>query len=217
MAKAAVFGVIKDGKPNINTRYYERIHACGVDTVNAYPLPLYRIADECDCLVVCGGGDMNPIRYGELPYDGVYSFDDKFDEYELCTINAFIRERKPILGICRGMQSINVALGGSLIQDIKAAFGTCHSSTDSNICMHEIEVLRESGLYSALGAHATVNSFHHQCVYKPACEISIAAVSSDGVIEAIEGKSLPILGVQWHPERMYDNIVIEYFFNRYMK
>lgn len=215
MKKAAVFGAVKDGKPNINELYLEHIHQCNVSTVIAYPYHPDELVKECDCLVVCGGKDTHPKFYGQEPYKENEIYDIKFDEYELSFINEFAKNRKPILGICRGMQSINIALGGTLIQDIPSMLGLCHSSTGNGICTHEIKVSPKSALYRAIGLRAVVNSFHHQCVHTLGKNLVISAASHDGIIEAIESTAMPIFGVQWHPERMSGNSVFEYFFEKF--
>jgi len=217
MIKAAVFGAIKDEKPNINERYFEHIKRCGVIPVTAYPKSPYETSKECDCLIVCGGGDMNPKFYGQKPFDENQTYDSVFDEYEIAMIKEFISQKKAILGICRGMQTINVVLGGSLIQDIPSMLGLCHKGDGSSVCMHEIKISKSSKLSNTLGIRAVVNSYHHQSVHKLGEELFVAAASHDGIIEAIEGMNSPILGIQWHPERMSGNDVFDHFFTNICK
>ena len=110
------------------------------------------------------------------------------------------------------MQSINTALGGTLIQDIPSMLNLCHSNCGATECMHEIKISARSKLKEALGLRAIVNSYHHQCVHLTGSGLTVAAASHDGVIEAIEGTELPLLGTQWHPERMAGNAVFDHFF-----
>lgn len=215
MTKAAVIGMVKDGKSNISKKYYEHIQRSGIIPITAYPKNAQKLADECNYLVVCGGGDIHPKFYMQEQMYKDHHYDTEFDKYELEMINIFLSHSKPILGICRGMQSINVALGGTLIQDIPSQLGLYHQTTDNNICMHEIKISKNSHLYNSFGMRAIVNSYHHQCVHKLSDNLIVAAASHDGVIEAIEGIELPILGVQWHPERMAGNTVFDHFFNTY--
>ena len=213
MKKVAVFGVIKNGKSDISGNYFEHISKSGVKGYSIFPKDPETAALEYDALVVCGGGDIHPKYYGQEPFDENFCYDSLLDEYENRIIKAFISKSKPILGICRGMQAINVALGGSLIQDIDTMLGLCHKSTGEEL-RHEIKISKNSGLSSVFGIRAIVNSDHHQSVHRLGKGLRIAASAHDGVTEAIEGVSLPILGVQWHPERMYGNALFDYFFSK---
>ncbi len=217
MKKAAVFGVVTNGVSNINERYFDHIRQSGIDTFVPYPQDVYLAVQQCDCLVVTGGGDMDPQLYGQKPWKMGLNFDTQLDRYELSLIRAFISAGKAILGICKGMQSINIALGGTLFQDIPSMLGLCHSGSAQKECTHEIKISEKSNLYNALGLRAVVNSYHHQSVHILGESLTVAAASHDGVIEAIESTSLPVLGVQWHPERMCGNKVFEHFFSAYLK
>ena len=217
MAKAAVFGVVENGISKISEKYFNHIRQSGVEAYATYPDDVYKTADSCDCLVVCGGGDMDPQFYGQKPWRDGLHFDSSLDRYELELIRAFTDREKPVLGICKGMQSINIALGGTLIQDIPSMLSLCHASCTGGECTHEIKISARSKLSHAIGRRAVVNSFHHQCVHVLGYGLTAAAASHDGVIEAIESDTLPILGVQWHPERMSGNSVFDHFFNTYLK
>ena len=216
MAKAAVFGVVENGAANINQRYFDHIHQSGIETCTTYPKDVNENARDCDCLVVCGGGDMDPSLYGQTPFSENLKFETALDRYELSLIKAFISRGKPVLGICKGMQSISIALGGTLIQDIPSMLSLCHCNCGGKDCMHEIKISPSCRLSKAMGLRAVVNSFHHQCVQIPGNGLFVAAASHDGVIEAVEGDSLPLLGVQWHPERMTGNAVFDHFFRTYL-
>lgn len=196
----------------VNKMYIDHIEQCGGVAVTEFKQP----EKECDCLVICGGGDMHPRFYGQNPILDNMIFNVGYDEYELSVIGRFIKAGKPILGICRGMQSINVAMGGTLIQDIPSQLGLCHYDCGNGICMHEIKISRKSDLSKSMGIRSIVNSFHHQCVHMLGGDLVISAASHDGIIEAVESNSLPILGVQWHPERMSGNTLFEYFLQKYI-
>lgn len=217
MKKAAVFGCVKDDMPNIDKRYFEHIRQSGVLPFSVYPSLPEHAAKEFDYLIVCGGGDIHPSYYGEQPITDEYNYDKCFDEYEQRMIKEFIKLKKPILAICRGMQSVNVALGGSLFQSVPRQLGLCHESNNGTVCEHEIKIAKNSGLSKALGLRAIVNSYHHQSINKTADGLDVVAATHDGVIEALEGKTLPILAVQWHPERMNGNGVFDYFYDKYIK
>lgn len=212
MKTAAVFGVIENGKPKVNKRYIEHIAACGVSVIILSDEIPKKISKECEYLIVCGGGDIDPSLYGQKNTENI-KFDRSFDLLEQQYIRAFLKEGKSILGICRGMQSINVALGGTLIQDIPSMLGLCHYNCGGRDCEHEIKISKLSKLHTVMGLRAVVNSLHHQCIHTLGDGLKIAAVSHDGIIEAVENEY--ILGVQWHPERMSGNTLFEYFFDNY--
>ncbi len=214
MKTAAVFGKIKNGKPDVSIKYIEHICACGIIPKLIYNEKPSDTAIECDYLIVCGGGDIDPSLYGQKNMSNI-KYDRAFDTIEQGLINAFINKNKAIFGICRGMQSINVALGGTLIQDIPSMSGLYHANCGGRECEHEIKISKTSKLYNSMGLRAVVNSMHHQSVHTLGDSLYIAAASHDGIIEAIESDRHKILGVQWHPERMSGNAVFEHFFNTY--
>lgn len=169
---------------------------------------LKAVLDICDGLVVTGRKiDVNPKYYGEEAIEktdlGDYNLEDELD---LSLIRLFHKENKPILGICAGIQSINVCFGGSLYQDIQN-----HSSKEE-LKMHSINIEKNSFLEKCYKTNKLkVNSFHHQAINKVAQDFKVIATSEDGIIEAIEYNN--ILGVQWHPEQMMD---VE-FFKKYIE
>ena len=215
MIKAAVFEAAKNDNTNTSKNCYKHIKSCGITPVFATLSKSYEHLSDCNYLIVCGSSDIHPRFYNQNPLENKTVYDIAIDECELNLIKAFISKGKPVLGICRGMQSINVALGGSLIQDIPSQLELCHLSAENTACMHEIKISKNSLLHKSMGLRAVVNSFHHQCIHIPACDVFVAAASHDGIIEAIEGINLPILGVQWNPEKMIGNTVFEHFFNTY--
>lgn len=152
------------------------------------------LAARCDGLLLAGGGDLHPARYGQSCSDVPLSIDEVRDAEEQALFNAFCARGKPILGVCRGMQAVNVFLGGTLHQHTEGHMDCCHS-------------VRCFGLLQAmLGTSQTVNSFHHQTVDRVANMLSVAACAQDGTIEALVHPTAPILGVQWHPERLVPDI-----------
>lgn len=166
------------------------------------------LADTLDGLLISGGPDVDPALYGERALKEVTAISERRDATEL-TITRYVAKKteKPILGICRGIQLLNVALGGSLIQDLSAEGKPEHRMEmyPSHMPSHKDHVIKGTRLFNILGkAEAEVNSFHHQAVRDVAPGFIVSAVSDpDDVIEAIE---LPgerfVLGVQWHPEGM---------------
>ena len=152
--------------------------------------------EEFDGLILCGGGDPDPALYNQ-PLNGSRSILPDRDMLELNFIHKFLKTQKPILGICRGMQILNIAFGGSLIQHLPTAH--LHQ-TQNKDCTHLIKT--NGVLQELLGKYPLVNSNHHQAVARLGRGFHAVAVSEDGVIEAIVHQRLPILGVQFHPERM---------------
>ncbi len=156
--------------------------------------------DEYDGLLLPGGWDVNPSRYGKnlIPQETV---DDDLDEIQFAVLESFLDAGKPVLGICRGHQLLNVAFGGTLIQDLPGA--EYHRSLPGGADnVHPVSTVPGSFLYPFYGPSCIVNSSHHQGIDLPAKGFRVVMRSEDGVVEAIEHESLPVWGVQWHPERM---------------
>ena len=164
-------------------------------------------AELLDGLVLEGGSDMWPGSYGEQPLRPEWSGDRVRDEYEIALLRAFIDAGKPVLGICRGMQVLNVAFGGTLYQDISTQLPDASLHRDAALYdrnLHAIEFVpgtRLAALYAGI-PHAVVNSVHHQGIRRLAPDFVTEAVSvDDRIIEAFRwtGPSY-VAGVQWHPE-----------------
>lgn len=169
---------------------------------------LETVVNICDGLLVTGRSiDVNPKYYGEEAIEATNLKDYNLeDELDFSLIKSFHKVNKPILGICAGIQSINVCFGGSLYQDIK------NHSTKEELKMHSINIDKDSFLEKCYKTNKLeVNSFHHQAINKVAQNFKVTATSEDGIIESIEYNK--ILGVQWHPEQMMD---VE-FFKKYIE
>jgi putative glutamine amidotransferase len=166
------------------------------------------VLDSVSGLVLTGGEDVDPARYGEQRHEKVRTVNAARDATEAALVTEAKERRMPVLAICRGIQILNVALGGTLIQDIPSAISTTISHDDEgprDSRTHEISVEPGSLIARAIGTeHATVNSFHHQSVQRVADGMKITAKSPDGVIEGIEStdRNWWVMGVQWHPEEM---------------
>lgn len=167
-------------------------------------------AAACDGLLLPGGGDIDPARFGQ-PNNGSRDIDRALDAVQMDILDAFVRSQldildgfvravRPVLGICRGHQVINVYFGGDLIQDLPTAED--HMARGHADSVHPIAVLPRSRLCDILGPAPVVNSAHHQGLGTLGKRLIAVAEAPDGVNEAIEHISLPILGVQFHPERM---------------
>jgi len=150
---------------------------------------------RCDALLLPGGSDVHPRRYAQ-PVDGSTEIDEARDDCEFALFRLFYDTKRPILGICRGMQLLNVALGGTLHQHIEN-----HSQIDGEDRRH-FALSDDPRLVSLYGGRFPVNSAHHQAVDRPGDGLRVIARAEDGVTEAVRHESLPILGLQWHPERL---------------
>ncbi len=166
------------------------------------------LVESLDGLIITGGVDMSPLSYGETPLRPEWSGDKWRDDYEIALVNAALKLARPILGVCRGHQVLNVALGGTLYQDIRTQHAAAlhHRIFDVyEANHHDVTLEKGGGLASLFGASAgRINSVHHQAVKDVAKELRVEARSpDDGIVEGVRFKSRSdpyLLGVQWHPE-----------------
>lgn len=160
----------------------------------------------CDAIIISGGQDIHPMFYNEEPNQKLGLVYSKVDQYQISLAKLALENNKPILGICRGHQVLNVACGGSLYQDTSEMDGNIlkHSQQGKRYdYSHKIIIKEDSMLRNLLGEESLVNSFHHQCIKDLGKGLKVSAVATDGVIEAIEMEGMNfVLGVQWHPEMM---------------
>ncbi len=178
--------------------YANALEGCGATGIFSLDLAP---AKDCAGLLLPGGGDISPARYGQ-ECAGSEEPDLQRDAAELQLVSDFLAWGKPILGICRGIQMLNVALGGDLIQDIPTAAEHKHDPVTGDQT-HGVIAEENSFLFPLYGREFSVNSAHHQALGRLAPGLRLAARSAkDGVIEAVEWPEKRILGVQWHPERM---------------
>lgn len=154
------------------------------------------VAHECDALLLPGGGDVNPALYGAIA-NGSYPPDDTRDNGEMRTIARFLAAERPILGICRGLQILNVAFGGTLLQHIDN-----HNRVTPDLDRVHLTTADDPFLTDIYGKKFFVNSAHHQVVDQLGTGLQAMQWSEDGFIEAFRHTSRPIFAVQWHPERM---------------
>lgn len=189
--KIAIVGRQKD------TGNYERF----VSSAGVHPLVTLNAGElaSCAALILPGGGDITPAFFGEHNNGSVH-IDTELDILQLQAFDYALRRKMPILGICKGMQIINVALGGTIIQDLPTSRNHRHQNNDQ---YHSTRIRPNSCLHKLYGTEAVVNSAHHQGLGRLGRGLfPIQWCPSDNCIEAICHESLPILGVQWHPERL---------------
>ncbi|NQX26929.1 gamma-glutamyl-gamma-aminobutyrate hydrolase family protein [Microbacteriaceae bacterium VKM Ac-2854] len=165
---------------------------------------LLAATEGADAIVIVGGEDISPALYGAgtgYPDEGAHAYVG--DLAQIALVRRTLERRVPLLGVCRGVQILNVALGGTLVQDLGA--DTIHKNVGAPVHelmhAHEIEVVAGSGLAAVFGAGSlVVQSAHHQSVGVVAPGLVVTARAADGVVETLEHESAPVLALQWHPE-----------------
>ncbi len=191
--------ILISGPEGSRINYENAIRQAGGEPCSFYLPP---VDDSYDALLLGGGGDILPSYFGQED-EGSYDIDPERDKIELELTECYIRAGKPILGICRGHQVLNVVLGGDIIQDIGDELRPFHTPGDlptdqiHTVCSAEGSFLRE--LY---GLIFPVNSYHHQAVGKIGTGLQAVAWTESGLVEAFQHETLPIRSMQWHPERM---------------
>lgn len=192
--------------------YSQAVISCGgaplLIPISQNKASLGAICDRVDGLILTGGPDINPRFYKDEARPGLGDVDEQQDETELALTRLALSTNTPVLGICRGLQVLNVAMGGTLYQDIalQVPESNNHSpKTDRGTVSHKIEIKSGTRLHAILKRHSLwVNSKHHQAVKDPAPGLIVSAMASDGVIEALEDPARPfVLAVQWHPEGLW--------------
>lgn len=166
---------------------------------------LLAITADADAVVILGGEDLTPRFYGgDEGYEGETRHFERADAGQIALVQRALGRRTPLLGICRGLQVINVALGGSLVQHLDDGDGVHKNSgvpVDQILASHRVTLNGDSELARGLGAtEILVQSAHHQSVGRLGAELVPVAVAPDGLVEALEHVTAPITGVQWHPE-----------------
>lgn len=158
--------------------------------------------ETLDGLVLSGGADIDPERYGARPHPQTGPIRDDRDNWEIALVQAALGRDIPILAICRGIQVLNVALGGDLIQHLPDVVGNSdHCETFGKMGRHDVRLAETGIIGGILGNRATVATHHHQAVDNLGSGLIPTGWAADGIIEAVErAKSTWVVGVQWHPE-----------------
>jgi putative glutamine amidotransferase len=184
---------------------------------------LPELVNRFDGFVLSGGGDVDPALYGGHLDATVHSIDPERDAFECALIPLVLQADKPLLAICRGAQILNVALGGSLYEDIPSALPAAlrhdwYPNIPRDYLAHTVEIEPGSRLAEILGTRKLrTNSLHHQAIRQPAPGLEVVARAEDGVIEAVElpGKRFAI-GVQWHPECLPEESAMQRLFSEFV-
>lgn len=194
----------------VNADYVNSVAAVGGVPVILPVVENYEAAEaqmrSVDGLLLSGGYDVNPLLYGEEPTEKQDFIYPEIDEHDINLINIACKMNKPILGICKGIQVLNVAFGGTLYQDLsqmEECFIKHSQNSKRDMAGHTVEILKYTKLHDIFGDSIITNSFHHQAVKEIAPNFIANAWSKDGVIEGIEMQREGfVMGVQWHPEGM---------------
>jgi putative glutamine amidotransferase len=195
----------------LNDSYLRAIEDARLTPLVTAPLAdLDRCGDVLDAvrgLVLTGGEDVNPAEYGAEPHPALGEINPRRDRWEIALVREARARRIPTLAICRGIQILNVALGGTLVQDIPAQWPGAlpHEDGERGARSHPLEIVTGSATEGALGGTLiAVNSIHHQAIDKLASGLRITARSPDGLVEAVETEDDGwwVVGVQWHPEEL---------------
>ena len=212
MNKQIKIGITDCGKFDNYRRWFES--ETGIEVVKlSVHLSNSSDVDGCEGVVFSGGEDLHPGLYGKPEYvqeHGLKEIIPARDKFEYAVIVRALEQKKPVLGICRGLQLINVFLGGTLVPDIPAwVQSTAHGKVNGLDQTHFVRVETGSLLYDICGQElGLVNSAHHQSAAEPAQSLKISAFSEPSIVEAMEwkepGNKSWLLMVQWHPERMAD-------------
>ena len=188
--------ILLSASPN-NANYINAVKGCGGIPFAAY---LPEVNTDFDGLILCGGVDIHPNYYRQ-EIDGTGEIDAQRDAAEFALAKAYIEDGKPVLGICRGLQLLNVYFGGTLIQDLKNARE--HTSRADYDLIHAVQAVEGSIVHTLYGDSFVVNSSHHQAIGRLGDGLTVTTTAENPcVIEGIAHETLPILAVQWHPERM---------------
>lgn len=163
----------------------------------------------CDGFLFCGGDDITPLLFGQEPSEGLGSTDITLDLFQIRLMKQILEAQKPVLAICRGMQILNVACGGTIYQDLRHVdFETINhmqTSISRKDISHKVMFTPKTKMHRFFGDFAFTNSFHHQAVDRIGSKLIVSGITGDDVVEAIEMPSHPFaIGVQWHPESMLE-------------
>jgi putative glutamine amidotransferase len=198
----------------LNEAYLKAIEGCGGKLKMLETLEeIEREIDTADGILLAGGNDVNPFLYGEERKSHTQPPHNERDRFEMSLLERAMEKKLPVLGICRGLQVINVKLGGTLYQDVQTEMARSirHDWHDDDskplprsLLAHPVSFEKDSKMYQMMGSNEVkVNSLHHQGIKDLGKDLVVAGRSSDGLIEAVEMRDYPyMIAVQWHPEEL---------------
>lgn len=194
--------ILIGGCRSMTFNYLTAFSLLGAEAVPLEAVPESSVSPSLpfDGLVLPGGGDLSP-RLFHQENAGSRNIDENLDRMQLSLFRAFAEAGKPVLGICKGMQLINLAFGGTLIQDLPPDSLALHTAPEKDL-IHMTKAARNTFPFLLYGSRPVVNSAHHQALGRIGDDLLVAQYAPDFVVEAIWHRKLPILGVQWHPERL---------------
>ena len=210
-------GIIICGLEN-NKQYVTDAYIQAVKSAGGLPLVLPLVKSKtviqeyvslCDGFLFCGGGDITPLLFGQEPANGIGKTDITLDLFQIRMMKVILEKEKPLLAICRGMQVLNVACGGTIYQDLNLTdFETINhmqTSISRKDISHKVVFAPKTKIQKFLGDFAYTNSFHHQAIDRVGNGLIVSGTTGDDIVEAIEMPSHSfVVGVQWHPESMLE-------------
>ena len=223
MIGITTYGRDKSGNFYLPGNYVDAVRMAGGLPVLLTPgeKQVSQIYDQIDGVIFAGGGDINPKRYGGEEHPAISRVDDERDAFEFELAEYAVNREKPVLGICRGFQMLNVATGGDLVQHVPETFGReiIHVTDDGVETKHEVKIDPKSRLGKMVDAREViVVSKHHQAAQSIPNDWQIVAQSPDAVIEAFEHKEHPwLIAVLWHPEMALEDSNQQRIFQEFVK
>jgi putative glutamine amidotransferase len=203
-------------KARLSETYLRSLEGAGLLPIVVAPMAnpsrAGRILDAVDGLLLTGGEDVDPAVYGAVPHPALGAIHPARDATELALLAAARERQLPVLAICRGIQLLNAALGGTLVQDLPSQRPSAvkhDQPRDASARTHRVAIVAGSRLAAATGTtEMMVNSYHHQAVDRLAPGLRASATASDGVIEGVETEDVAwwVVAVQWHPEDLTDDV-----------
>jgi len=198
---------VEEGTHSLRGNYLNAVKRAGgvpiiIPCLDPEMVPVY--GQRINALILSGGGDIDPLHWGEAAQRGLGQVTPERDYFELALARWAVANDVPTLAICRGMQVLNVALGGNLYQDIRGGRQMHNQNAPRDYPIHEIVINEDTMLAGLLSrSWVRVNSFHHQAVKQVGNGLKIGALARDGLVEAVEMENHKfVLGVQWHPESL---------------
>ena len=214
---------------NDKYHYFPEDYIQAVRNTGAVPLllppnetNLERTVQALDGIILTGGGDINPASYDGVCHSSIYWVNDEQDQSECRLAEIALMLEKPILATCRGMQIVNVLLGGTLHAHLPDIYGehVAHRHAEDKAAEHQVDLLDDSTLANLMGINKfSVKSWHHQSVNKLAPGFRAVGFAQDGVIEAIESDAYPnLFAMQWHPEiSAKEDVIQQELFNKWIQ